>query len=104
MWKFLGLFFIFERANKKMIPTPEHNERIAKITFASVYPHYVTKVEKKNHTKEELHEVITWLTGFDETTILVRHFCVTAYVAPVRLAFVACRIVLDNRWKHKFQG
>lgn len=52
-----------------MIPTPEHNERIAKITFASVYPHYVTKVEKKNHTKEELHEVITWLTGFDETTI-----------------------------------
>lgn len=52
-----------------MIPTPEHNERIAKITFASVYPHYVTKVEKKNRTKEELHEVITWLTGFDETTI-----------------------------------
>ena len=49
--------------------TPVHNERIAKMTFASVYPHYVTKVEKKNHTKEELHEVITWLTGFDETTI-----------------------------------
>ena len=52
-----------------MNPTPEHNERIAKMTFASVYPHYVTKVEKKNRTKEELHEVITWLTGFDETTI-----------------------------------
>ena len=52
-----------------MIPTPEHNERIAKMTFASVYPHYVTKVEKKNRTKEELHEVITWLTGFDEATI-----------------------------------
>jgi hypothetical protein len=49
--------------------TPEHNERIAKMTFASVYPHYVTKVEKKNRTKEELHEVITWLTGFDEATI-----------------------------------
>lgn len=52
-----------------MIPTPEHNKRIAKMTFASVYPHYVTKVEKKNRTKEELHQVITWLTGFDEATI-----------------------------------
>jgi hypothetical protein len=64
-----GIFFIFERANKQMNPTPEHNERIAKMTFASVYPHYVTKVEKKNRTKEELHQVITWLTGFDEATI-----------------------------------
>ena len=43
-----------------------HNERIAKMTFASVYPHYVTKVEKKGRTKEELHQVIEWLTGFDE--------------------------------------
>lgn len=46
--------------------TPEHDERIAKMTFASVYPHYVTKVEKKGRTKEELHEVIRWLTGFTE--------------------------------------
>ena len=46
--------------------TPEHNERIAKMTFASVYPHYITKVEKKGRTKEELHQVIEWLTGFDE--------------------------------------
>ena len=49
-----------------MKPTDEHNERIAKMTFASVYPHYVTKVEKKARTKEELHQVIEWLTGFDE--------------------------------------
>ena len=49
--------------------TPEHNEKIAKMTFASVYPHYVTKVEKKGRTKEELHQVITWLTGFDDTKI-----------------------------------
>lgn len=49
-----------------MKPTPEHNERIAKMTFASVYPHYVTKVEKKGRTKEELHQVITWLTGFND--------------------------------------
>ncbi|MCH7403298.1 DUF2200 domain-containing protein [Belliella kenyensis] len=52
-----------------MIPTREHNERMAKMTFASVYPHYVTKVEKKARTKEELHEVITWLTGFDDNKI-----------------------------------
>lgn len=43
-----------------------HDERIARMTFASVYPHYVTKVEKKGRTKEELHQVIEWLTGYDE--------------------------------------
>ncbi len=48
-----------------MKTTPEHNERIAKMTFASVYPHYITKVEKKGRTKDELHQVIEWLTGFD---------------------------------------
>ena len=46
--------------------TAEKNENIGKMTFASVYPHYVTKVEKKGRTKEELHQVIQWLTGFDE--------------------------------------
>lgn len=46
-----------------------HHERIAKMIFASVYPHYVTKVEKKGRTKAELHEVIQWLTGFDEKKI-----------------------------------
>jgi hypothetical protein len=47
------------------VATEKHNERIAKMTFASVYPHYVTKVEKKGRTKEELHQVIEWLTGYD---------------------------------------
>jgi hypothetical protein len=42
-----------------------HHQRIAKMSFASVYPMYVEKVEKKGRTKEELHQVITWLTGFD---------------------------------------
>lgn len=42
-----------------------HNQRIAKMIFASVYPMYLEKVEKKGRTKEELHQVITWLTGFD---------------------------------------
>jgi hypothetical protein len=44
----------------------KHDERIAKMTFASVYPHYLAKVEKKGRTKEELHQVIAWLTSFDE--------------------------------------
>lgn len=49
-----------------MKTTAHHDERIAKMTFASVYPHYVTKVEKKGRTKQELHEVIKWLTGYSE--------------------------------------
>lgn len=52
-----------------MKPTAKHDERIAKMTFASVYPHYVTKVERKNRTREELHQVIEWLTGFDEAQL-----------------------------------
>ena len=46
--------------------TPEHNARMAKMTFASVYPLYIAKAEKKGRTKEELHQVIEWLTGFNE--------------------------------------
>ena len=53
-----------------MSSTSHHDERIAKMTFASVYPHYITKVVKKDRTKEELHEVIEWLTGFDEKKVI----------------------------------
>ena len=49
-----------------MKETEKHNERIAKMVFASVYPHYVTKVQTKGRTVEELHQVIEWLTSFDE--------------------------------------
>lgn len=42
-----------------------HHQRIAKMTFATVYPLYLAKVEKKGRTKEELHQVIQWLTGFN---------------------------------------
>ena len=49
--------------------TPEHNARMAKMTFYTVYPLYLTKVEKKGRTKEELHQVIKWLTGFDDKEI-----------------------------------
>ncbi len=52
-----------------MKTTPEHDERIAKLTFASVYPHYITKVEKKGRTKAELLEVIKWLTGYNESDL-----------------------------------
>ena len=52
-----------------MKTTPKHNERIATMTFSSVYPHYVTKVERKGRTIEELHQVIEWLTSFDEKRI-----------------------------------
>jgi hypothetical protein len=52
-----------------MKSTAAHDEKIAKMSFASVYPHYVTKVEKKGRTKAELHEVIQWLTGFDAVKI-----------------------------------
>ncbi len=48
-----------------MNTAPKHDERIAKMTFASVYPHYITKVESKGRTIGELHQVIEWLTGFD---------------------------------------
>lgn len=42
------------------------NEKIFKMSFASVYPHYVTKAEKKGRTKEEVDEIIKWLTGYDQ--------------------------------------
>lgn len=42
------------------------NHKVFKMSFASVYPHYVTKVEKKGKTKEELHNIIYWLTGYNE--------------------------------------
>ena len=49
--------------------TSHHDERIAKMIFGSVYPLYLTKIEKKGRTKAELNEVITWLTGFNEKQI-----------------------------------
>ncbi len=49
-----------------MKETEKHNERIAKMTFAAVYPHYVTKVQSKGRTVGELLEVIEWLTGFNQ--------------------------------------
>lgn len=47
----------------------DHNAKIASMTFASVYPHYVNKVERKGRSKDELHQVIYWLTGFNENKL-----------------------------------
>lgn len=49
--------------------TSNHDDRIARMVFASVYPHYLAKVEKKGRTRDELHQVIRWLTGFNEATL-----------------------------------
>jgi hypothetical protein len=52
--------------NTSMKTTPEHDAKFARMTFASVYPQYIKKVERKGRTKAELDTVITWLTGFSE--------------------------------------
>lgn len=52
-----------------MKATKEHNERMVAMTFASVYPNYIVKVESKNRSKEELPQIIEWLTGFNEAKI-----------------------------------
>ena len=50
--------------------TSAYDERMAKMTFASIYPHYITKIEKKWRTQEELLEVISWLTWYSSEDIM----------------------------------
>lgn len=45
------------------------NERVYKMSFASVYPHYIAKAEKKGRTKEELDIIIHWLTGYEQKAL-----------------------------------
>ncbi|GAB4383762.1 MAG: DUF2200 domain-containing protein [Salibacteraceae bacterium] len=52
-----------------MKKSAKQDERIANMTFASIYPHYLKKVQKKGRTKEELHDVIKWLTGYDDNEL-----------------------------------
>jgi len=49
--------------------TAEKNDQVGKMIFASIYPHYVNRLQKNGRTKEELHEVIGWLTGYDEAKL-----------------------------------
>ncbi len=46
-----------------------NNSRVFKMSFAGVYPHYIAKAEKKGRTKTEVHEIIFWLTGYDEKSL-----------------------------------
>lgn len=50
--------------------TSHHDERIAKMAFGSVLPHYISKIEKKGRTQEEMYSVMQWLTGYDKDQIL----------------------------------
>ncbi len=52
-----------------MKETTKQDERMAKMIFASIYPHYLTKIEKKGRTREELHKVIRWLTGYNDNKL-----------------------------------
>jgi hypothetical protein len=61
--------FILTGQTVEMKTTPKHNERIAKMAFASVYPHYIAKIESKGRKQEELNRVIEWLTGFDDKAL-----------------------------------
>jgi len=54
-----------------MKSTSNHDARIVRMTFSSVYPHYITKVEKKGRTIEELQQVIEWLTGYDKNKLCI---------------------------------
>lgn len=49
--------------------TPEKNEQVANMLFSSIYPHYLNRLEKNGRTKEELNQVIEWLTGYDDKKI-----------------------------------
>ena len=49
--------------------THEKNEQVANMVFGSIYPHYLNRIVKNGRTKEELNQVIEWLTGFDEATL-----------------------------------
>jgi hypothetical protein len=53
-----------------MTNTDAHNIRFAQMSFALVYPLYMAKVENKGRTRQELHQVIHWLTGFDDKRLL----------------------------------
>lgn len=70
-WTFVVKIATFAKLEtvSKMNTTLEHNARIAKMSFTAVYPLYLAKIEKKGRTKEELHQVIFWLTWLDEHTL-----------------------------------
>ena len=84
-----------------------HRNRIAKMTFASVYPMYVQKVERKGRTKEELHQVIEWLTGFNDKKFyetanenVVQSFSSTVFEVVIRRPRLAVIIRFFSELAH----
>lgn len=59
----------FGQTHKKKITMSKNNERVYRMAFGSVYPHYVNKAERKGRTQDEVDEVICWLTGYDKKTL-----------------------------------
>lgn len=53
----------------KKTTNPMNNTKVFKMAFASVYPHYIQKAEKKGRTKDEVDAIIFWLTGYDSQTL-----------------------------------
>ena len=51
-----------------------NNARVYRMSFASVYPHYIAKAEKKGRTKAEVDKIIYWLTGYDEQMLQKNHW------------------------------
>ncbi len=49
--------------------TTEKNEKIAQLNFGLIYPHYLNRIKKHGRTKEELDQVILWLTGYDQNKL-----------------------------------
>ena len=95
-----------------MTTTKEHDERIATMTFASVYPHYVDKVEKKGRTVAELRKVIAWLTGFKAKDLqrlikskatFEQFFAEDCRICPVTIEIAKCSGVLRGRFTARGQ-
>jgi hypothetical protein len=92
-----------------MSTSPEHDERIAKMTFATVYPHYVNKVERKGRTITELHQVIEWLTGFDEKRlqqliadkVTFKEFLITGTICGYKIQEITTPLTKQARYMDK---
>jgi hypothetical protein len=105
-FNFLTLAFVFQMANFAiMTTTPEHDRRIAEMTFASVYPHYLAKVEKKGRSQEELQQVIEWLTGFDaqrqKAKLNPNAHLITGVICGYRIEEIETRLTRQARYLDK---
>ena len=80
-----------------MTDTSHHDARIAQMTFASIYPMYVTKVVKKGRTEAELRAVISWLTGYDEVELDAHREAKTTFEGFFCRRYPASQRLADQR-------